>query len=117
MAQSLYEKSKICVVGLGYVGLPLAIEFGKIRSVVGFDIDKKRIAELKSGIDNTKECGPNDFKASKNLSFTSSKKMIGDCEIYIITVPTPVDPSNRPNLEPLISASKIVGKNLKKIIL
>ncbi|MDC1135661.1 nucleotide sugar dehydrogenase [Alphaproteobacteria bacterium] len=114
LSKSPYEKSKICVVGLGYVGLPLAIEFGKIRPVVGFDIDEKRIEELKSGIDITKECGPDDFKASKNLSFTSIKKMISDCEIYIITVPTPVDSSNRPNLEPLMSASKTVGKHLEK---
>lgn len=105
---------KTAVIGLGYVGLPLAVEFGKIRPTVGFDIDPGRITELSSGHDRTREVEPQELAAAKHLSFTSALEGIADCRIYIVTVPTPIDAHKRPDLTPLIKASESVGQVLKK---
>lgn len=105
---------KIAIIGLGYVGLPLAVEFGGARSVVGFDINKTRIEELKSGLDVTNECSVDQLQAAKNLNFSSLLDDIQDALIYIVTVPTPIDSVNRPDLRPLKAASKTVGNVLKK---
>lgn len=102
--------AKIAVIGLGYVGLPLAVEFGKHRSVVGFDINAARIAELRSGNDNTLEVAPSDLAAATQLSYSNRTDDIADCGIFIVTVPTPIDKANRPDLTPLIKASETVGK-------
>lgn len=101
---------KIAVIGLGYVGLPLAVEFGKQRPVVGFDIHAKRVAELQSGQDGTLEVGTEDLKAARELTFTSDPQALRSCGIFIVTVPTPVDRANRPEMTPLIKASETVGK-------
>ena len=110
-------KSKICVVGLGYVGLPLAVEFGQKYETVGFDITQRRIDELSSGFDRTLEI-ENDYLTDviKNhtLSFTSSISSAKDCNIYIVTVPTPIDDFKRPDLTPLIKASESIGSVLSK---
>jgi len=104
----------LCVVGLGYVGLPLAVEFGKQRSVVGFDINESRVNELQGGCDRTLEVSEGGLKSASGLVFSCDSKEIDSCNIYIVTVPTPVDESKRPDLSPLISASKMIGKALKK---
>lgn len=105
---------KLAVVGLGYVGLPLAVEFGKIRAVTGFDIDAKRISDLQSGYDRTLETTVEDLRDARGLRFTSSAQDLGECDVFIVTVPTPVDKSKRPDLRPLISASRTVGAYLKR---
>lgn len=105
---------KIAVIGLGYVGLPLAAAFGERREVKGFDINAKRIAQLKDGIDSTREVSREELLASPGLSFTNSLKEIEDCQIYIVTVPTPIDDSKAPDLAPLLSASDTVGQVLKQ---
>lgn len=107
------ENKKIAIIGLGYVGLPLAVEFGKFYDVVGFDINQKRIDELIKGEDRTLEVSPDELKKSINLKFTSDIQAIADCNIYIVTVPTPIDLANRPDLTPLVKASETVGKVLK----
>lgn len=106
-------EAKIAVVGLGYVGLPLAVEFGKRRTVVGFDVNTRRIAELSEGQDDTLEVDKAELAAADGLRFTSEIDDIADCAIYIITVPTPIDEYKRPDLTPLIKASETVGKVLK----
>lgn len=105
---------KIGIIGLGYVGLPLAVEFGKYRDVVGYDINLRRIEELKSGHDRTHEVGDKELKEASHLSFTSDVNDLKDVEIYIVTVPTPIDLYKKPDLTPLISASKTIGKVLSK---
>src|SRR6218665_508371 len=105
---------KIGVIGLGYVGLPLAIEFGKILKVVGFDINRQRIDELRTGYDRTREVGSGELKASINLIYSSEIKELADVNCFIITVPTPVDEFNKPDLTPLVKASTSVGSILKK---
>lgn len=105
---------KIAIIGLGYVGLPLATEFGKMRNVVGFDIDKTRVEQLNSGLDVTNECSVDQLTAAKNLSYSASLDDIRDAQFYIVTVPTPIDGVNRPDLRPLKAASKTVGSVLKK---
>lgn len=105
---------KIGIIGLGYVGLPLAVEFGKKRPVMGFDIGQRRVEELKAGNDSTREVSREELLAAKHLSFTTDIGDISDCNCYIVTVPTPIDEYNRPNLKPLIRASETVGKGLKK---
>jgi UDP-N-acetyl-D-galactosamine dehydrogenase len=107
------DSLKICVIGLGYVGLPLAVEFSKKFTVVGFDINARRIEELKNGEDITREVEFNPLE-NLNLFFTDDQSFIKDCNCYVITVPTPVDKHKQPDLRPLISASKIVGQSLKK---
>ena len=105
---------KIVVVGLGYVGLPLAVEFSKLFKVIGFDTNKNRINELKSGFDKTNEINKKQLNNLKNLKFTYSKGDTKNANIYIITVPTPVDKNNHPDLAPLKMATEIVANNLKK---
>ena len=105
---------KIAVIGLGYVGLPLAVEFGKTRQVIGFDVNKTRVEQLKSGKDITNECSGEQLKAAKFLDYSSSCDDIRDAEIYIVTVPTPIDSVNRPDLRPLEAASRTVGGVLKE---
>ncbi|MGK0139539.1 MAG: UDP-N-acetyl-D-galactosamine dehydrogenase [Algoriphagus sp.] len=106
------ENSKIGIIGLGYVGLPLAVEFGKKFPLVGFDVNKKRINELKRGIDHTLETDNNELVNSKVI-FTDVDTVLVDCNVFIITVPTPIDQFNKPDLDYLYKASKIVGKFLK----
>jgi len=111
----LYLKDKtIAIIGLGYVGLPLAVEFGKTRPVIGFDINKKRIAELTGGEDNTLEVSPEELMLAKHLEYSAESSVLNNAQIYIVTVPTPIDSVNRPDLTPLIKASEMVGKSLKK---
>lgn len=107
------SKQKIALVGLGYVGLPLAVEFGKLRPVLGFDINDARIAELRSGKDSTLEVTADDLAAAKLLEYSSDTSELQECGIYIVTVPTPIDTANRPDLAPLIKASETVGKAMK----
>ena len=107
-------KTKIGIIGLGYVGLPLAIEFGKKIEVIGYDISSKRISELNNHLDSTLEVEQEEFKGSEFISFTDNAEALLDCNVFIVTVPTPIDKNKRPNLDPLMSASEIVGKNLKK---
>ena len=104
---------KIAVVGLGYVGLPLAAAFGEKREIVGFDINAKRIAQLNEGVDFTREVSKEELAVSKGLSFTDSIDGIRDCQIYIVTVPTPIDEFKSPDLTPLVKASESVGSVLK----
>ena len=106
---------KIAVIGLGYVGLPLAVEFAKQYPVVGFDIFQARIDELSSGYDRTLELETHEVKeALKNgMLFSTEIEALRECTIFIVTVPTPIDKSNRPDLTPLIKASETVGKVLK----
>lgn len=108
------NKNKIAIVGLGYVGLPLAVEFGKKHEVVGFDINKQRISELSEGNDRTLETTKDDILSSTFLTFSSDQEQLRQCNIFIITVPTPVDQYNRPDLTPLVKASETVGKALKE---
>ncbi len=103
----------IAVIGLGYVGLPLAVEFGKIRNVIGFEIKQDRIDELLRGHDSTLETTDEDLKEAIHLSYTTNIEEIRPVQIYIIAVPTPTDKNNRPDLTPLIKASETVGKVLK----
>ena len=105
---------RIAIIGLGYVGLPLAVEFGKMLDVIGFDINNERIQELKNGFDRTREVDKNELKASARLSYTSDKTELKTANYFIVTVPTPVDDSKKPDLRPLVSASKTVGSALKK---
>lgn len=105
---------KIGVIGLGYVGLPLAVEFGKIMDVVGFDISRERIDELKKGYDRTREVEPEELKLATKLVYTDNAEDLRNVNIFIVTVPTPVDEYKKPDLRPLISASTTVGKVLKK---
>lgn len=104
--------AKLAVIGLGYVGLPLAVEFGKYRHVVGFDINTKRISELQAGADNTLETTSEQLAEAELLTYTANLEDLRDCRIFIVTVPTPVDESNRPDLTPLVKASETVGKVL-----
>jgi len=105
---------KIAIIGLGYVGLPLAVEFGKKMEVVGFDINKLRIAELQSGKDSTLEVSEAELKEATKLSYTASPEDVRDCSTYIVTVPTPIDDHKRPDLTPLQKSSETVGKLLNK---
>ena len=104
----------ISVIGLGYVGFPLAVELGKIYKVIGYDIDKERILNLRKGYDVTNELSKIEISKSKNLDLQFTSKSIANSNVYIITVPTPVDKANTPNLTPLKDASKTVGKFLNK---
>ena len=106
-------EARICVIGLGYVGLPLAVAFGQKRPTLGFDIDASRIAELRGGRDRTGEIAADDLTGEGQISFTSDPSEIAGCTIFIVTVPTPVDASHRPDLTPLLRASETVGAALK----
>jgi UDP-N-acetyl-D-galactosamine dehydrogenase len=107
-------QKKIAVIGLGYVGLPLAVEFGKKRETIGFDINAKRVTELEGGHDRTLEVEDDDLAAATKLRFTSNTDDIKDCSIYIVAVPTPIDQHNRPDLSPLLGAARTVGTVLSK---
>jgi len=114
-SRELQMNNKICLIGLGYVGLPLAVAFGEKFKVIGFDIDQSRISELENGYDKTREIEGDLLKAVKdNITYTSDIEDIKSCNIYIVTVPTPIDVENRPDLMPLIESSKIVGSVLCK---
>jgi len=108
------SNTKIAIIGLGYVGLPLAVEFGKHYSTIGFDINSQRINELRDGVDNTLEVESDELKASSQLSFADNINAIKECNCYIVTVPTPVDKHRQPDLSPLRSASKAVAKVIQK---
>lgn len=101
---------KIAIIGLGYVGLPLAVEFGKSRSVIGFDINVARVKELQAGRDGTLELMPEELAQAQHLSYSTDPEDLRQCKIFIVTVPTPVDKANRPDLLPLVKASELVGK-------
>jgi UDP-N-acetyl-D-glucosamine/UDP-N-acetyl-D-galactosamine dehydrogenase len=103
----------ISIIGLGYVGLPLAVEFGKQRGVIGFDINNHRVAELLGGKDRTLECSPEELAEAKYLRYSADTNDLRQAKIFIVTVPTPVDRANRPDMAPLIKASETVGKALK----
>jgi len=108
------DNLKIAVIGLGYVGLPLAIAFGKKYDTCGFDIKKSRLDALRNGIDTTRESDPEQLRAATRLTFTDDPELIRDATVFIVTVPTPVDKYNRPDLTPLYRASETVGSVLKK---
>jgi UDP-N-acetyl-D-galactosamine dehydrogenase len=105
---------RIGIIGLGYVGLPLAVEFGKKYPTIGFDINEGRVAELKSGTDSTLECSEEELADSQHLAYTIDIEEIRDCNFYVVTVPTPIGDSNRPLLKPLRSASETLGKVIEK---
>ena len=104
----------IAVIGLGYVGLPLAVEFGKKRRVIGFDINSARIAELRAGRDATREVAAEEFAEAQHLTLTAEPADLSAATIFIVTVPTPIDAHKRPNLTPLLKASETVGRALKQ---
>jgi UDP-N-acetyl-D-galactosamine dehydrogenase len=107
------EHKKIAIIGLGYVGLPLAVEFGKARLTLGFDINASRIEELSEGKDNTLEISEEDLAGAGHLEFSCDPDDLNDCTVFIVTVPTPIDDVNRPDLTPIIKASEMVAKSLK----
>jgi UDP-N-acetyl-D-galactosamine dehydrogenase len=106
--------TRIAIIGLGYVGFPLAVEFGKKIPTLGFDIDTSRIAELKQGFDRTHEVTAEQLKASVSLTFSSNAAELSTCNTFIVTVPTPIDHFKKPDLSPLLKASVMIGKALKK---
>jgi UDP-N-acetyl-D-glucosamine/UDP-N-acetyl-D-galactosamine dehydrogenase len=105
---------KLCIVGLGYVGLPLAVEFGKHFHTVGFDLNPARIEELRRGSDSTLEVSATELKQATHLAFTADSREIGDCNVYIVAVPTPIDAAKRPDFRPLEGASRTVAPLLKR---
>jgi UDP-N-acetyl-D-galactosamine dehydrogenase len=108
------ENSKIGIIGLGYVGLPLAVEFGKKYSTLGFDINQQRINELSKFVDHTLEVDSEELKSADKLSFSCDKAELAQCNVYIVTVPTPIDEHRQPDLTPLIKASQTLGAVIKK---
>nr|WP_019364611.1 nucleotide sugar dehydrogenase [Pseudomonas luteola] len=111
---SALQNARIAIIGLGYVGLPLAVEFGKKYTTLGFDLKPARILELKAGIDSTGEVESTELEAAKYLRFSSDEEHLATCNIFIVSVPTPIDTSRRPDLTPLITASRTVAKFIKK---
>ena len=109
-----FSNMQIAIVGLGYVGLPLAVEFGRKRSVIGLDTNKIRIKELKKGVDNTLETSYQELKDAIHLSYTTRLEDLKECKIFIVTVPTPIDEHKKPDLSPLENASEAIGSILKK---
>ncbi len=107
------HQKTIAIIGLGYVGLPLAVEFGKHRATIGFDINQARINELQSGHDHTLECSPQELQSATHLRYSANAQDLQQAQIFIVTVPTPVDQANRPDMTPLVKASETVGKVLK----
>src|SRR5205085_1527727 len=107
------KKKKLAVLGLGYVGLPIALEFAKKISVVGFDISAERIVKMKNKVDPSGELEPNAFD-NCDIEFTSNPEQLRDASFYIVTVPTPIDDHNLPDLMPILGATKFIGKVLKK---
>ena len=114
MSISFNTNSNIAIIGLGYVGLPLAVEFGKKYSVIGFDINTNRIDALNIGEDETLQSNAEEIKKASGLRFSTDLNAIKNCTIFIVTVPTPVDENKTPNLQPLLNASKMIGSILKK---
>jgi len=110
----LNEDTRLAVVGLGYVGLPLAHAFGKLYRTVGFDIDARRVAEINEGIDRNNELAADEFGAANKIEYTNDESRLSESDIYIITAPTPVDSQNQPNLEPVFKATRLVASHLKK---
>lgn len=104
------EKATIGIIGLGYVGLPLAVEFGKKLNTIGFDINQSRVAELCNGVDSTLECSSDELKEAQTLSYSSFTDDLKKCNVYIVTVPTPIDEHKQPDLTPLVKASEMLGK-------
>lgn len=102
----------MAVVGLGYVGLPLAVEFGKILNTIGFDIDRNRVEELRRGEDRTLECSLQELSQASHLAFSSEAEEMAAAEVYVVTVPTPIDKAKRPDLGPILAASHLVGRVL-----
>lgn len=100
---------KIAVIGLGYVGLPLAVEFSRKFSVLGFDINQARVSALQAGTDSTLEVSDSELAAAKNLQYSSSVEELKNCNVYIVTVPTPIDEFKQPDLTPLVKASEMLG--------
>ena len=105
---------KLAVIGLGYVGLPLALEFSKKKTVIGFDINKTRINELNSGVDKNLEFKKKNLLSSKKIKFTNKIEHLRSANCFIITVPTPINNKKKPDLKPLLDASKMIGKIIKK---
>ncbi|WP_313617424.1 nucleotide sugar dehydrogenase [Agrobacterium sp.] len=108
------DNRTVAVIGLGYVGLPLAAAFGRVRTTIGFDINPDRIKELATGYDRTQELSESELRASQHISFTADPNQLRIATIFIVTVPTPVDEANRPDMTPLVKASETVGRVLKK---
>lgn len=108
------SKKKLAVIGLGYVGLPLAVEFGKSRPVIGFDIDEHRVNALRSGCDSTLEVTSDELAEAKHLAISSDQDELASVDIFIVTVPTPVDDAKRPDVRALESASAMIGRHLRK---
>ena len=108
------ENTKIGIIGLGYVGLPLAVEFGKKFSTLGFDINRERVSELEAGTDSTLECSSEELKEATNLTYSAVVDDLKQCNVFIVTVPTPIDEYKQPDLTPLIKASEMLGKIVKK---
>ena len=108
------NKKQIAVIGLGYVGLPLAVEFAKKREVIGFDINKDRISDLENGIDITGELNEQELKENLSITYTTNLDDLKECNIFIITVPTPIDKHKRPDLTPLEKSSASIGKIIKE---
>ncbi len=108
------DQSKIAIIGIGYVGLPLAVEFAKQYPTTGFDINQARIDELNAGKDSTLEVEPGEFTKLENIRFTTNQEDIGNSNVFIVTVPTPIDEFKQPDLEPLQSACRIIGAELKR---
>ena len=104
---------KLAIIGLGYVGLPLALEFSKKKLVIGFDIYEERIKELNSGVDKNLEFNKKEVQSSKQLNFTNNKEDLKSANCFIITVPTPIDKFKKPDLSPLLKATEMIGKILK----
>ena len=111
--QLVDKKAKLGVIGLGYVGLPIALEFARKISVIGFDINSKRIELMKNGIDPSKEVDAAEFKG-RDIVFTSDIEVLKQAQFFIVAVPTPVDKYNVPDLKPLVGASETIGKVIKK---
>ena len=108
------RKCRIGVVGLGYVGLPLAVEFGKHFETIGFDVNPQRVAQLRKGRDSTLEVSPEELRAAQQLTFTTDLEGLRSCRVFIVTVPTPIDGYKRPDLSPLVRASESVGTVLSR---
>ena len=113
MSNITENEKLVCVIGLGYVGLPLAIELSEVYKTTGYDINKKRIDQLKKFNDTTNEVDPSRIETSK-INFTNSATKIADYDYYIVTVPTPVDTTDSPNLDPLKNATKLIGESMKE---
>jgi len=105
---------RIAVIGLGYVGLPLAVAFGRVVPTLGFDIDSKRVAELRGHHDHTLEASEDELRAAKDLTFADDAASLAGCNVFIVTVPTPIDEYKRPDLRPLEAASRTVGRAIAR---